>query len=175
LSVSAVNISHKRLDYLIQEIARLPLPRPYLIVLGQTDAESPNVVRLADKLLGTCGFRVETVAPGEVGDYYRASDVFVLASTREGFGMALVEAMSYGLPCLVHDYGITRYVLGENGYFADFTMPGRLTQLIEQVLRENSSAKVQSKRHQAVFERFAWNQLRPFYIDMIHRCASEVA
>src|SRR5262249_50983337 len=152
----------------------LPLRRPYLLILGQTDAESPDVVRLANKLLGADGFRVETVAPGEVGDYYTASDVFVLASTREGFGMVLVEAMSYGLPCLAHDYGITRYVLGEDGYFADFTAPGRLTRLIEQVLREDSSVKAQSKRHQAVFERFAWDQLRPLYIEMIHRCASEV-
>jgi glycosyltransferase involved in cell wall biosynthesis len=173
LTVSAVNTSQKRLDYLIQEMARLPLRRPYLVILGQIDAESPYVVQLANKLLGADGFRVETVAPGEVGDYYKASDVFVLASTREGFGMALVEAMSYGLPCLAHDYAITRYVLGEEGYFADFTTPGRLTQLMMQVLREDLNAEVQSARHRAVFERFAWDRLRPFYVRMIHRCAGE--
>jgi glycosyltransferase involved in cell wall biosynthesis len=175
LSVSAVNTSQKRLDYLINEMARLPLRRPYLVILGQIDAESPDIVRLANKLLGADGFRIETVAPSEVRDYYRASDVFVLASTREGFGMALVEAMSHGLPCLAHDYGITRDVLGEEGYFADFTIPGRLTQLLEQVLREDPDAEAQSARHRAVFKRFAWDRLRPFYIEMIHKCASEVA
>jgi hypothetical protein len=35
LSVGAINKAHKRMDYLIQEVARLPEPRPYLILLGQ--------------------------------------------------------------------------------------------------------------------------------------------
>jgi glycosyltransferase involved in cell wall biosynthesis len=175
LSVSAVNTSQKRLDYLIQEIAALPPPRPYLVILGQIDAESPEVIRLANKVLGAEGFRVETVAPGDVGDYYRAADVFVLASTREGFGMALVEAMSHGLPCLAHDYGTARYVLGAEGYFADFTSPALLRKLIVQVLGENPDVEIQFARHRAVFERFAWDRLRPLYIEMIRRCASEVA
>ena len=113
-------------------------------------------------MLGADEFRVETVARDELGDYYKASDVFVLASTREGFGMAQVEAMSYGLPCLVHDYGITRYVLGREGYFADLTIPDRLTQLIGQVLREDHDVEAQFKRHRAVFERFAWDTCVPF-------------
>jgi 1,2-diacylglycerol 3-alpha-glucosyltransferase len=175
LSVSAVNISQKRLDYLIREIAKLPPRRPYLVILGQADTESPAVVRMAIKMLGADGFRVENVARDELSDYYKASDVFVLASTREGFGMAPVEAMSYGLPCLVHDYGITRYVLGREGYFADFTIPDRLTQLIEQVLLEGHNVEAQFNRHRSVFERFAWDHLRPFYIEMIQRCASEVS
>jgi glycosyltransferase involved in cell wall biosynthesis len=172
--VSAVNISHKRLNYLIDEIARLSLQRPYLVILGEIDAESSEVARLANQQLGADNFRVETVAPVEVSDYYRISDVFVLASTREGLPRALVEAMSHGLPCLAHDFAITRYVLGEEGYFADFTIPGRLTQLLEQVLCEDQSVEAQSARHRAAFERFAWNRLRPFYIEMIHKCAGEV-
>src|SRR5262249_55064082 len=35
-----------------------------------------------------------------IQQYYRASDVFVLPSRRESFGMALVEAMASGLPCI---------------------------------------------------------------------------
>jgi glycosyltransferase involved in cell wall biosynthesis len=81
--------------------------------------------------------------------------------------------MSHGLPCLAHDYGITRYVLGEGGYFADFTIPGRLTRLMVQVLSEDRNAEVQSKRHRAVFERFAWERLRPLYVRMIQKCAGE--
>jgi glycosyltransferase involved in cell wall biosynthesis len=96
-------------------MARLPSRRPYLVILGQIDDKSPEAVRLANELLGADGFRVKTVAPGEVRDYYSVSDVLVLPSTREGFGMAMVEAMSQGLPCLAHDYGITRYVFGTGG------------------------------------------------------------
>jgi glycosyltransferase involved in cell wall biosynthesis len=35
-----------------------------------------------------------------IDEYYRAADVFVFPSRREAFGMALVEAMASGLPCI---------------------------------------------------------------------------
>lgn len=45
------------------------------------------------------GDRVVFVAPThDVHDYYRAADIFVLASAREGLPIALLEAMACGLP-----------------------------------------------------------------------------
>jgi glycosyltransferase involved in cell wall biosynthesis len=34
---------------------------------------------------------------------YQQSDIYVLTSLREAFGMVLIEAMSYGLPCIAFD------------------------------------------------------------------------
>jgi 1,2-diacylglycerol 3-alpha-glucosyltransferase len=171
LSVAAINKTHKRMDYLIREVANLPEPRPYLLLLGQIDQESSEIIQLGQELLGTGHFQSKTVTSMEISDYYSVADLFVLASLNEGFGRVFLEAMGHGLPCLVHDYEVTRFILQDQGYFSDFSIPGALTTLVQNVLdQDNENAAYE--RHQAVYERFSWDKLKPTYIQMIHRCAS---
>jgi len=167
LSVAAINKTHKRMDYLIQEVASLPEPRPYLLLLGQIDQESSEILELGHQLLGKTNFRADTVAPEELKDFYRAADIFVLASLNEGFGRVLLEAMANGLPCLAHDYEVAKFVLGNDGNFTDFTIKGNLARLIQQVL----SQKIEQSnflRYQSIYERFSWSVLKPRYIEMLH-------
>lgn len=172
LSVGAINKSHKRMDYLIRETATLPEPRPYLLLLGQQDAESTEIIKLGNELLGADNFNVRTVTSCEIEDYYRVTDIFVLTSLREGFGRVFVEAMSYGLPCLAHDYEITRFVLGNEGYLGNFELVGSLAGLISQVLAEGDDESKRRLRHRSVYNRFSWEKLRPSYIEMIQRCVA---
>ena len=110
ISVAAINKYHKRMDYVVREVADLPEPRPYLLLLGQQEAESPEIIKLGKSLLGEKNFQVRTVNQHEVADYYKVANAFVLASLNEGFGRVFLEAMSHGLPCLTHDYEISRYI-----------------------------------------------------------------
>src|SRR5207244_3262134 len=80
LSVAALNRYHKRLDYLIEEVASLPEPRPFLLMAGQEEEETPGLRSLARERLGEDGHGFRSVPASEVADLYRASDVFVLAS-----------------------------------------------------------------------------------------------
>ena len=134
ISVAAINKAHKRIDYLIREVAALPGQRPYLVMLGQQESEAAELRSMAENLLGQGNFLMTSVPYNDVADYYDASDVFVMASVREGFGLVMVEAQARGLACLAHDYETARYVLGSEGSFADFTRPGSLTRLLDQVL-----------------------------------------
>ncbi len=171
LSVAAINKSHKRMDYLIREVAQLPEPRPYLLMLGQQEVESPEIFKLGNQLLGSDQFQIKTVAPHQVANYYQVADAFVLASLSEGFGRVFLEAMSYGLPCLAHNYEITRFVLKDEGYLANFQLSGSLANLILQVLtHKDDNSKY--RRHQSVYQRFSWNQLRSGYVEMIYYCAA---
>jgi glycosyltransferase involved in cell wall biosynthesis len=44
-----------------------------------------------------------TLADGEVERLYRAADVFAFPSTKEGFGLAALEALASGLPVVASD------------------------------------------------------------------------
>ncbi|MBC5993611.1 glycosyltransferase [Pontibacter cellulosilyticus] len=53
----------------------------------------------------------------------RNYDGFILASTYEGFGIAAVEAMAVGLPCLLSDIEAHREVAGDAALFFDLASP----------------------------------------------------
>ena len=172
ISVGAINKYHKRMDYVIREVATLPKPRPYLLLLGQQDAESPEVFQLGNELLGSDNFKVRTVTQDQVTDYYKAADVFVLASLREGFPRVCIEAMSHGLPCLVHDYDTTRYILGDEGYLANLELTGSLAGLLIHAIAEAHDVSKCNLRHQRVYENFSWDMLLPNYVSLIERCTN---
>lgn len=168
ISVAALNRHHKRLDYLISEVARLPEPKPYLLLVGEPEGETPELMALANEQLGENGHGFRTVPRSEVDALLRASDLFVLASLGEGLPRALIEAMAQGLPCLAHDYAVAEYALGGHGRLADFTVPGALAGLLESTLRDDRDPVPARERHRFVYESFSWDRLRPQYVDLLH-------
>jgi len=170
LSVGAINRVHKRMDYVIREVASLTEPRPYLLLLGQQDAESQEIIKLGNELLGSDNFQTRSVAQDEVKNYYKIADAFILASLGEGLPRVLLEAISYGLPCLVHDYEVTRFVLEPEGYLANFELPGSLANLISQALAEADDISHRYRCHQQAYNRFSWEKLRPDYVKLIQCC-----
>jgi glycosyltransferase involved in cell wall biosynthesis len=169
LSVAALNRHHKRLDYLIDELARLPEPRPFLLLAGEPEDETPSIRSLATARLGEDGYKMLTVPAEHVVDLYRLSDVFVLASVAEAQGRVLVEAMSHGLPCVAHDSPVMRFALGEHGRFGDFTVPGELGRLLAEP--PNLTPHQARAAHRHVYGRFSWEQLGPRYVELFQRVA----
>lgn len=161
LSVGAINKHHKRMDYLINEIAKLGKDY-FLVILGQFEVETDDLIKLASsKLPGR--HLIANVAQEKVKDYYIAADYFVLASLYEGFGRVLIEALSYGLPCIVHDYINAKQVLGENGIYLDMQKEGSIVQFLE-------TAKPKSNPElliHAAYNRYSWDMLKDGYIKMI--------
>lgn len=48
------------------------------------------------------------VSDAQLEDLYRAADVFALPSTKEGFGLAVLEALAAGVPAVVSDLDVFR-------------------------------------------------------------------
>ena len=175
LSVGSLSArDHKRMDYTIREVASLPAPRPFLVLLGQIDADGAPILAQARAQLGEGGHVARSVAADEVADYYRAADVFALGSLQEGFGRVYLEALMHGLPCAVNDHPIMRYVLGAEDTFADFSREGAMGTALGEILaarRALLAPDVRARRRESVRGRFGWETLGPQYLQMFQQAA----
>ena len=171
LAVGMLDGTVKRTDYLIRELAALAAPRPFLALLGADGPEASAVRTLARELLGDDGFLARAVPHGDVGDYYRAADVFALASLREGFGLAYVEALAHGLPIVAHDTPVTRHLLGDLAMLTDLSSDGALTSALASALASPGTSDDRAARHASARTRFGWNALREDYVQLLLRVA----
>ena len=174
LSVGWISRQHKRMDYVIEEIARLPAPRPFLQLLGAMDERSRDIVMLGNNLLGKDGFTAASVPYEKVSAYYRAADCFVLASLHEGFGRVFLEALMHGLPVIAHAHPVTEFVLGGQGILGDLSKPGELALLLRAELHAHNNQKLGQQRWQSVRDRFSWEVLASDYRKMFEACAQEI-
>lgn len=96
--------SHKRIDRIIEALAEPALAESMLHVVGpEWDVTIGELARQADKL--DMAARVQfhgRVSAERLSEIARQCGVFVSASTYEGFGMSLIEAMSIGLAPVAH-------------------------------------------------------------------------
>lgn len=161
---------HKRMDYTINEIASMPHPRPYLVMLGYIDKNSQGIINQAREKLGDKGFKVASVSYEKVVNYYQVADVFVLGSLQEGFGRVYLEALIHGLPCVIHDHPVMRYVLGNEGTFSDLSQNGSMAQAIMNILQQPQSPDAMIQRRKYVQEKFSWKNLASAYMEMFRRC-----
>ncbi|WP_166442869.1 glycosyltransferase family 4 protein [Phragmitibacter flavus] len=174
LSVGWISKHHKRMDFVIEEIARMSGPRPFLQLLGSTDSQSNEIITLANERLGSDNYSVLSLPKESVHDYYQASDAFVLASLSEGFGRVYIESLMHGLPTIAHRNEVTEYVLSDVGTLIDLTKPGQLAAQLSEELGKTpvSSFEEMSRRRNSIVRRFSWDALRTSYIDMFRSVAS---
>src|SRR6478672_1595266 len=94
----------KRPDLLLKSLAKLVQQGVdfYLILAGSGD---PDYVEYIITLAAELGLKNRTIFPGFITNdkalFLRGSDVFVLPSFGENFGVAVAEAMTVGLPVIV--------------------------------------------------------------------------
>ena len=76
------------------------------------------------------------ITDAELAAHYAASDVLVMASEHEGFGVPLVEAMSYGLPIVAYGAGAVAEVVGDAGVLLDSKGPRRIADAVTSLLAD---------------------------------------
>lgn len=100
-------IEHKNVDVLLHAVARIKRTRPNVtcFIIGD-GPERANLESLSLKLGLISNVRFFGFLPShlDVYAYMKSSSVFVLPSTREGFGISVIEANACGLPVITIDH-----------------------------------------------------------------------
>jgi glycosyltransferase involved in cell wall biosynthesis len=101
LYVGRIQIDHKRLDAVARAVAAVP--GWHLVLVGSD--HGGDAQRLCDMVASQAGAeRIHFDGPRRgrrLAEAYAGADAFFLMSHSEGMSMALLEALSYGLPAVV--------------------------------------------------------------------------
>jgi len=91
-----------------------------LNIFGKIDSEMKHL-KLAEKLNITESINFFSPTKN-IGKEYQKAAIYVMSSRSEGFGMVLIEAMSFGLPCIAFDcpHGPRDIISnGQNGFLIE--------------------------------------------------------
>lgn len=136
LMVSAL-IASKNVREGIAAVAALP--DAVLVVAGDGPLRA-EIDALAGRLLPDRFINL-TVSADRMPDLYRAADVFMHLSVDESFGNVFVEAMASGLPVVAFESDRTRWIVGDQAYFANRESAASLPATIAAALRAESGLK----------------------------------
>jgi glycosyltransferase involved in cell wall biosynthesis len=163
LTVAALSRRHKRIDYVLQELSNLP-ETTWFLAAGQRTSETESLEAEAERLLPS-RWKFVSWPHEQMQKLFGASDVFVLGSLIEGFGLCIIEAMLSGLPVVLHNSPTHQWVAqGAAVWHVNMSEQGELMRAVEQTMSDGfrSEAAETSKR-------FSWDALIPSYINMYER------
>ncbi|MEK7594255.1 MAG: glycosyltransferase family 1 protein [Patescibacteria group bacterium] len=131
-----------------------------LVVAGGKGWHDDAILSELDSLqkAGTNIIQTGYVTDGQRAALFETASIFVLPSLYEGFGMTLLEAMSYDVPVIASDIAIFREVCGDAALYFDSASPHQLAQQLKNLL---SDARLQSKLiagGKTNLKRFSWQQ-----------------
>lgn len=160
ISVGTIGFWHKRMDYVIREVA--PIQEMYLVIAGQECPDTPEIKEIGRKMMGNRVIFV-TLPHDELPKAYAAADIFILGSLFEAFGIVYIEAMAMGLPVFCTRHPNQKSIVKE-GIFIDMKSDGALTEALLKTDPQTLSQLGQQGR-KIVLENYDLNILRQRYVD----------
>ncbi|HEY9677981.1 MAG TPA: glycosyltransferase family 4 protein [Drouetiella sp.] len=166
ISVAAWNRYHKRIDYLIEEVAQIPDKNVKLLLCGHPEPDVDYLRNLAEQKLPG---RVQwlTLPEARVHEALQASDAFVLPSVTEGLGNAMAEAALAELPVVAHNHAASRFVLGDEKYMTDISGPGMLAAKLISIKENPPDQEHLKTLAKIVHSKFSAEALLPRYCEMV--------
>jgi glycosyltransferase involved in cell wall biosynthesis len=161
----------KRIELVIDAAHELAqdFPRLGIVITGPPDPHQPWVAEYADGLLerrrrlgldAVVRFLFESsaegdeypVGPAEVADLYRISDVALMPSDSEGFGLPILETAMSRLPLVCSDIPVLREIGGHSLHtFPTDAGPSELAQAVRRALRSSAV-----RRRRDVLRKYGW-------------------
>jgi glycosyltransferase involved in cell wall biosynthesis len=161
---------HKNLLGLVEALAKLRAPRPWLVIPGSpTDYEEQVRARaielgVADRLVLPAWLpedRLEAL--------YGMASCFVLPSFQEGFGLPILEAMRRGVPVACSDMSSLPEVAGGAAELFDPRDPGSIAGAIEGIVREPAHAADLARRGTERARELTWERTAEATLEVYRR------
>ncbi len=166
ICVAAWNRYHKRIDYLIEEVAQMQDKKIKLMLCGHPEPDIHYLRKLAEEKLPG---RVQwlTLTETQVHEALQASDAFVLPSLQEGLGNAMAEAALAEVPVVAHSHAASRFVLADDRYMTDLSKPGLLAAKLNEIKNNPPTRAELTKLAAAVHNVFSVEALLPRFCEMV--------
>lgn len=116
-----------------------------------------NNLKLNDRVILT-GYKNKN----EIEEYMLKSSLFLMASLTEGLPMVLLEAMSYGIPCVAYETasGVNDIIINnENGYVIKNRNEEEYVKCINKIMKDNKLHKEMGKKARATVEKFSKDEI----------------
>jgi glycosyltransferase involved in cell wall biosynthesis len=145
-------------------------PHVHLLLIGSGDRSFDGCESELRALVQQAGLERRVTFVGHVDtvpDYLRASDLFVVCSESEGFGLSLIEAMAVGLPCISTAVGAAPEVIRhrESGWLIPVNDAHALHRALEDALHSHAQWPVLgAEGRRAVVERFDLDEVVERYL-----------
>ena len=162
LSFVGVLDPRKNVEFLFDVMERLPDDVVLLIAGGDPSHMKGRLERLkaecARRRLDERVRFLGTVTGAQKGAVLAGTDVFVFPSLLEGFGMAVVEAMSVGVPCVVSDRASLPEIVedGVNGFLANPEDASDFASKIVRLLENSELRRKFSEAGRATAAKYSW-------------------
>jgi glycosyltransferase involved in cell wall biosynthesis len=162
----------KNIIGLIEAYTKLPkkLQNTYSLVLAGRIERFAGAEEEAIKNAQAAGYDV--IHLGYVSDetkdcLFQSATIFAHASRYEGFGMPILEAMNYGLPCAISNIPVFKEVGGDATLYFDYAKPAEVTKALEQLLSSAALRTRYSKKALKQAASFKWETVAGNLYDMI--------
>ena len=98
------------------------------------------------------------VSEEELAALYKGAEVFVFPSIYEGFGLPVIEAMTYGVPVVTSQRSSLPEIAGEAGILVDPEKPEAIRDGIAAVLVNTEKAAAMREKGQQQARKFSWRR-----------------
>ncbi|MCF2947752.1 glycosyltransferase family 4 protein [Paraglaciecola aquimarina] len=134
----------KNVEYIVQSFAKVKDNIPHDLILAGAPGDS---IAAVNKLISDLKIQDRVTLTGYISDerrhlLYKHADMFVYPSKYEGFGLVLLEAMSYGIPVITASNSSLMEAAGDAALYCDGTTTSSLVEAINQL---SSNDKLRNK------------------------------
>jgi glycosyltransferase involved in cell wall biosynthesis len=168
LSVAALNKTHKRCDYVIREFAdfQKTCPTAMLVLAGARERETGDVIALSKSIGGEAVRVLASIERERLVSLYQAADVFVLGSLWEMMPIALIEALSCGLPAICHNTPTLAWIVGDGGWAVNLQAQRSMADALETASRADLRTAASVAARQRAVSMFGQQEVVGQIVDM---------